>query len=82
MGTRSVYGTKGGRRSRERGCARGIPNRGDWLSEWPTSATTLTQFLKNRWIQCAYCLADNLTDIAVIPAGNEPQCASCSRQLI
>jgi hypothetical protein len=43
---------------------------------------SLTQFLKNRWLQCTHCGTDNLTDIAVIPAGNEPACVSCTRQLI
>jgi hypothetical protein len=40
------------------------------------------RFLKDRWLPCNYCGADNLVDIDLYPSGNEAVCRDCGRILV
>lgn len=40
------------------------------------------RFLKDRWLPCNYCGADNLVDIELYPKGNEAVCRDCGRILV
>lgn len=42
----------------------------------------LTDFLKDRWVPCAHCGADNLMNIELVPAGNDALCHECGRRLL
>ena len=44
-------------------------------------AQSLEDFLKDRWIPCKHCEADNLMDIALLPQGNDALCYYCNRDL-
>jgi transposase-like protein len=45
-------------------------------------ASPLDQFLRDRWLQCPHCQADNLMDIGLVPQGNDLLCHKCGRRLI
>ncbi len=42
----------------------------------------LTQFIKDHWLTCSHCDADNLINIELIPHGNELLCHACNRRLL
>lgn len=42
----------------------------------------LEQFVKDRWIPCPHCDADNLMNIELVPEKNEALCHECGRKLL
>lgn len=40
------------------------------------------EFVKDRWLPCGHCGADNLIDIELYPKDNPPLCKSCGRELL
>jgi transposase-like protein len=45
-------------------------------------AVPLSQFIKDRWIPCPHCGADNLMNIELVPERNDPLCHECGRKLL
>ena len=41
-----------------------------------------TDFLKDRWLPCSHCGADNLMNIELVPEGNDALCHECGRKLL
>ena len=44
--------------------------------------SSLSDFIKARWLPCSYCQTDNLMDIGLFPDENIPTCRECGRNLI
>lgn len=42
----------------------------------------LAQFVKDRWILCDHCEADNLMNIELVPGNNDVLCHVCGRKLL
>jgi len=42
----------------------------------------LVEFLKDRWVPCSHCRADNLMNIELVPKGNDALCHECGRKLL
>jgi hypothetical protein len=42
----------------------------------------LPEFLKDRWVPCSHCGADNLMNIDLVPTGNDALCHDCGRKLL
>ena len=42
----------------------------------------LGDFLRDRWIPCSHCAADNLMNIELVPEGNDALCHECGRKLL
>lgn len=42
----------------------------------------LDEFIKDRWIPCANCGADNLMNIDLVPKNNDALCHECGRKLL
>lgn len=45
-------------------------------------AIPLEQFVKDRWIPCSHCGADNLMNIELVPDKNDALCHECGRNLL
>jgi hypothetical protein len=45
-------------------------------------AVPIGQFVKDRWIPCSHCGADNLMNIELVPKNNEALCHECGRNLL
>ncbi len=45
-------------------------------------ATPIKEFMEERWIPCVGCGRDNLTNLNLVPEGNQPECFGCGRPLI
>ncbi len=42
----------------------------------------LGQFIKDRWIPCSHCGANNLMNIELVPENNDALCHECGRKLL
>jgi len=45
-------------------------------------ATPLDEFIRDRWLPCPHCHADNLMEIALLPPENDLLCHKCGRPLL